>query len=346
MKKILSICIVLLLTGTSYSQDIFREEPNLYSTRSLKLSVTTGSSNNLTIKSAGVLHGSIRITTGNKGAINATYTKKAKTENRSRALDYIDLISVVADSRPNGITLEMRAPNPAPWSTDELGLVDLELEIPEFFEVTIEAGYFDIDAEGPFDKISIPKSLGKCVVSNVVEELTIHTVNRRLLVEDISGKIDISTKNSTLVGKNLTSTEERIDIRNDGGDINLSDIRGELQVRNKYGRIEIEKFEPIGDNSYIRSVNGPITIHMDKIFTSQVIIANAYEDIEIEVPSSLSAEFSLAVEQDSKIEIVNLPVKPDLIEHNRMYLRTGEGTALINGSVQGEGNIYLRGINE
>ena len=76
---------------------------------------------------------------------------------------------------------------------------------------------------------------------------------------------------------------------------------------------------------------------------ARLTVTNQYEDIDLEVPRSLSALISLAVEEGSTIEATNLLVKPDLVESNRLYLISGKGESTLTGSIQGRGNIYIQG---
>jgi hypothetical protein len=88
------------------------------------------------------------------------------------------------------------------------------------------------------------------------------------------------------------SPKQKIELRNNGGDIKISDVVGELNVKNSYGRVDIRKFHPMGDYNYIRSTNGPITVEIDKFSTDKLLVTNSYEDIEILIPDNISAQIS------------------------------------------------------
>jgi hypothetical protein len=75
----------------------------------------------------------------------------------------------------------------------------------------------------------------------------------------------------------------------------------------------------------------------------QLVVSNRQEDIEITVPDTLSAFYTLSVDDDGIIEATNFPFTPDLVERNRLNLQSGDGRVDILGSVKGKGNIYIRG---
>lgn len=343
MKKVCVIIALLLFgCGNIFGQKIFEEETNLYSTTQLNMNAVVTNFQTLVIKSAKTLRGQITITTGSSDSFEATYYKKARTENKKRSYDYIDLITVSVETKNNDVILNMRSPNPAPWNEDEMGLVEINITVPEFIAVDINAELFDVSAKGPFSRFESSGSLGKYEVSNVKEKLVVHTLNRRLMIENIRGEIDASTSNSSLIGYDLECPHESININNDGGDIRLENVTGELNVRNKYGRIRVVNFKPRGVKHFIRGSYGPIDVGIISLFSGQLIVSNNFEDVELTVPGDLSAQFSLAVEEGNKIELTDFKMKPELVQPNRLYITTGDGTANINGSIRGEGNIYVR----
>lgn len=340
----LIIFVCLLAADRAAGQEIFEESRNMYSTRELEMKAALSSGSMVVIKSATTLRGTLKISTWEEEKVKVVYSKKAKADNRSMAIDYIDLIAVNLVKVPGGVKIELRAPNPAPWSgEDGSGAVEATVMIPGMCKIEADAYYFDIEAEGPFETFVVPASLGRMSVSNVSDELDLTTSNRRVNVENINGEIQITTSNSSLTARNITSRGSTASFRNEGGDIKIFSISGDINVKNSYGRTVIDRFEATGSKSYIRCDNGPVELNLTKVGKGQLIVSNRFEDIEISLPSNVSAEFSLAVEEEGKIEVYNFPFKPDLVTRNRLSLVAGEGEALISGSVRGKGNVYVRG---
>ena len=348
-KKVIYTSLILLFVSflNLSAQEIIEVDKNLFKTSSINRQIKTYQNSKVIIRSVSTLSGKITIETGESDIADIRYTKHAKSRSKSEAIDFIDLISVNFEKTKDGVKIDLRAPNPAPWSgTNQSGFIEISLVLPEFCEVEIEATNFDIDAEGPFDKFIIPKTLGRVYVENVIKELRIVSSNRRVAIRDISGEINVATTNSTLTAENINSASHRVELRNEGGDIKVFGIKGELYVKNAYGRIEIIDFDPTGKKNYIRGSNGPITLELLSCDTKQIIVTNKYEDIEIKFPAEIDATLMLAVEEDGKIEVTDLLLKPDLIQNNRLNLVLGNGEKIINSSILGSGNIYMRGYKE
>lgn len=345
--RIVTAIILILSTGQFCTgQEIHLEADNLYSTRKLLSTASMGMGNSIVIRSASALRGNLTITASDTNEISLTYYKKARAEPKSSAVDYIDLIAVDLNTIPEGGRLEMRAPNPPPWENGDYGMVEAELIVPESCTVDIDAVYFDVEATGPFKALVNTTSLGRLNVTDVTARLDLSTANRRVTVEKISSDISISTSNSTLVARDITSLTESAYFRNNGGDLLIDGFIGGINAKNSYGRIDITNFQPYGSKSYVRCTSGPIMINITKMSDGQLLVNNRYEDIELMIPIDLSAVVSLAVDDGGRIEADDFLFETELVEPNRLNLITGNGDGLISGSIRGKGNIYVRGTDE
>ncbi len=338
----LSAGILLARYSVSLSQDVSQEEPGLFSTTELSQATPVTSQKKVAILSANTLQGAIRVITADQNEVSVSYRKKCRTDSRSRAIDFIDLIAVGLDSSPETVRLELRAPNPAPWAEIETGLVEAELIVPESCIIEIAALYFDVAADGPFEAVVVSSSLGKLDIRDVTKQLELETANRRVSIEKISGEISVITTNSLLTAREISSSGKQARFQNDGGDIVIDGCAGDIRVKNSYGRIEVADFKPGDGRSTIRGFSGPVVVEMTKVTNGQVVISNRSEDIEVKIPPSLSARLSLAVQEGGKIEVGNFQFKTDLVQPNRLNLVAGDGEALVSASVTGRGNIYLR----
>ncbi len=336
------------LTGfsTNHAQEIFEEAPGLFSTRQLKATAPIGTHKKVVIQSANTLRGGIAVTADAVDEVSVAYFKKSKAATKSKAIDYIDLMAVRLEPIAEGIRLHLSAPNPAPWSEQEAGMVEAAVIVPESCVIEIEAPYFDITAEGPFEGMIVPSSLGKLEIADVTKQLKLKSANGRVSIEKIAGDISVATSNSELTAKDISSPGKQAQFTNDGGDISIDGFTGEMSVKNSYGRIEITDFEVDGSSNLIRGFSGPIAVDIRRITDGQVVINNRFEDIEITIPNNLSARLSLAVDNGGKIEVGHFPFKTDLVQPNRLNLVTGEGEALISASVRGAGNIFIRSSGE
>ena len=347
LKSVYRLIFFVFLCSSLSAQEIIQENADIFKTRDISKTLKVSARSKVVIRSALTLSGSIKIEISESDIARLTYVKRAKNKSKSKAIDFIDIISVDFELTHDGLRLDLRAPNPAPWSgTNESGSVEIHLVLPEFCSLEFNAQYFDIDAEGPFNSFVLPESFGRIYVENVIDNLEISSANRKVTARNLSGSVSITTSHAALQVDKVHSPKQKIELRNDGGDIKISDIVGELNVKNSYGRIDIRKYNPMGNYNYIRSTNGPITIAMNEFSTNKLLVTNSYEDIEILIPDDISAQISLAVEEGNKIEVTDILTKPDFIQNNRLNLIAGDGKAIINSSVRGNGNIYFRGFSK
>jgi hypothetical protein len=350
MKRFAAAIFSSLVFLTTYypacGQEIFEEEPGLFATRQLNTTVSMGSPNKLMIQSALTLRGTLTVTAVEQKEVTVSYFKRSKAESESKAIDFIDLIAVRLERGAAGVRLQMSAPNPAPWGEPEAGLVDATVLVPKGCFIEVEARYFDIAAEGPFETVIIPSSLGRLEITDVTRQLKLATANRSVSVTKISGEISVATSNAELSAQEILSHGKQAHFRNDGGDIRIDGFAGELSIKNNYGRIEVSDFDAEGSKNLIRGFSGPISVAIKRITDGQVVITNGFEDVEITVPRDLSTRFSLAVDENGKIEVGNFPFRTDLVQPDRLNLVTGDGEALISASVSGEGNIFVHASDE
>ncbi len=339
---VMAVSLVLLVNlAPCWAQEVRQESRGFFATLELGSSTLPGNGNQLVIKAAGSLQGELTILATATDSAILTYTKRARTSRKSRAVDYLDQIAVSLSAAPTGLRLEMRAPNPAPWKDDESGLVEAMVEIPEGFRVEINAAYFDVKADGPFISFENTTSLGRLDVAHISERLEVETANRRVTVTDVSGQIRVVTTNATLTAQGISGLTQPAVFRNDGSDIRINGFTGGLNVKNAYGRIEIVDWDPNDEKSYVRCTSGPILIILSDLNAGQLLISNKYEDIELRLPQEFSAVLTMAVDEGGKIEAQNFPFTTELVEPNRLNLLVGNGRATISSSVRGKGNIYI-----
>lgn len=346
-KKSVAISKVLIfltafLPGIGLGQEVHFDD-GFYATGRITSSVDIGSGRQIHIRSVRTLEGMLEIRTAEGNSISAEYVKKSKATDLSRAVDHIDLIDVVLEKTPRGGRLQLRAPNPVPWTERESGSIDIILTVPKNCLIEVDAPYFDITAVGPFEEFLVPSSLGRLRVSDVTKQLDLITANRRVSIERITGRISVATTNSTLTATDINNLNGPARFRNEGGDIHIDRFSGGINVKNSYGRIEIEEFSPQGKRNFIRGRSGPILLRFASLGEAQIRIANRFEDIEMTLPSELSSVLSLSVEEGGRITATNFPFVVDLVETDRLDLVVGDGIASISASISGKGNIYIRG---
>jgi len=341
------VLIIVCLAPVATAQEVYEREKGMFVTEEITASIPVKPDAKVLIASAIHLSGKLTITATEGDSLRIVYAKVAKASNRSQAIDFIDLISVVLEGRPDAPSVKLRSPNPAPWSgTNHSGRVDAEIFAPSGAEIEIAAQTFDVTVRGPLRALYIPESLGRLDIAGITERLNVSTANRRVILSDISGKISAATTNSSLIAESITSLNGQARFRNDGGDMRIDGFVGSINARNGFGRTTLKNFEPRGEGSYIRGVSGPVSVEITRMAEGQLVVTNRQEDIEISVPDTLSAFYTLSVGDDGVIEATNFPFTPDLVRRNRLSLQSGDGKVDIRGSIKGKGNIYIRGRTE
>lgn len=339
------LALLGLLGASASAQEVVERESGVFATEKIPIRKAVGRRAKIQLAAAVNLSGTIRIATQGSDSLDIKYVKTAKAADRSQAIDFIDLISVVVEGRPGSPVIKMRAPNPAPWSgTDDYnGRVELEIVAPSDAEIEILAPPFDVTAVGPLRSLDVPESLGGMDISNITENLNITTANRAVSLRDITGQISVVTSRESLIARDIKSLEDQARFRNEGGDIELIGVVGSVNIKNTYGRITVEKFTSRGQGSFIRGTSGPVSVEVVDMQEGQLVVSNRQEDIEIVVPDTLSAFYSLSVDDDGVIEASNFSFTPDLVERNRLNLQSGDGHIDIGATVKGKGNIFIRG---
>lgn len=343
MRRCTYLILAVIWASSASGQEISEKEKGLYATGQIELKAAIGTQNRVVIKSAAALSGSLTIQTYGGRDVIVAYSKQARTDDKQKATDYIDLMSVSTDRMAEEVRIEMRAPNPAPWKGDEAGIVEAVITVPQEIRLEIQAQQFDVKVEGPLRGLVIPQSLGKLDIRGIDGLLDVNTVNRKVTLEDISGEISVGTTNSSIEARTINAVSSQARFRNDGGDILIEKFAGTINARNSYGRIDISEFEPVGSANYIRNSSGPIILEIERMLDARLVVTNQYEDIEITMPDTVSAYISLKVDEDGTIDASQFPFKAELVEHDRLNLRAGAGAAEISGTVRGKGNISIKG---
>ncbi len=345
-----SLCFLLtfcVAVSTAHTQDLVERESGVWVSDSLGIELNRLSKNRMIIRAAESLGGKLEIITGDQENVQLAYRKVARTASRRTAFDYIDLITVNLTTTGAGSRLELRAPNPPPWDREtESGQIEAILRVPVDIEVEVQATYFDIEARGPFRSVSVPASLGRLSVSRVSQKLELSTANRRVEIRDIIGEIRVSTSNASLIAETVRAVGAQASFRNEAGEIRLEDVEGSLNVRNAFARTAIYDYRATDVTTLIRNSSGPIELNVLEFSGGQLVLSNRHEDIDILLPDNVSAYLSLAVDTDGRIETSGLRLQPDLIQRDRLSAIAGEGTADVDASIRGTGNIFVRGTRK
>jgi len=338
------VCTIFLFCSLSTAQEMLQGGQGQFHSIDYSANATMERGDRIHIVSTNYLSGQIKVGTHNENQAVFKFRKLVKVGDKTTAIDYADVIEVSLQTSGSGLNLYLQTPNPAPWSgTDNSGRIDGSLLIPEGCEVEFEAIYFDVEMEGVFKSVKNRSSFGRMNISGVNGELDISTSNRDISARNIKGEISISGSYADIVVQDIESIGPAAYIRNENGNISLSDFTGAFDVRNDFGRIKIDDAVLTDDRSRIRGSYSPIRVSIAGMMDAGLTIRNNNEDIEIIVPVESSADYSLKVEGSGEINAEGLTIIPTYVDYNRLDFKTGDGESRVRVSAGGKGNIAISG---
>lgn len=345
-RKILVFNIFLILTaaGSLSAEEILPFGENRFATPELSIESPVNPGDTIIISSASNLSGKLTVTAGDIDQALFRYRKVLKTSAQSRAGIYAEMIEVDMEKSPLGLHIFLRAPNPAPWTgSDDAGLIEGELNVPAGSPINIEAEYFDMEMEGPFNAVENRSSFGRVDVRNVTDRLYLSTVNQDIITREIKGHISVSTSNADIRIDGMISESEPARVKNENGNILMKDIKGVFVIGNSYGKIRLNDVTLTEGTSRIESVHCPIRIDVKNADKAELSISNSYEDVRLLLEETVSANFLLMVESGSEIHVDGLRIRPVTVQGDRLQFVTGDGNANIEINIEGAGNINIEG---
>ena len=344
-KYILGSLFLILMTTVSVSAQLYEMNDNRFVTESIKLSATLAPGEKVDIMSVSSLTGKLYIHTGTGDQAVFEYKKILKTRNESDAREYDKLVEAEIKTTPASMRLFLRAPNPAPWSgEDDAVHIEGELSLPADCQLEIDAEYFDLVIEGPFTSVENRSSFGRMDISNITRSLIIAGSTQNINLSNIAGEITVSVSNADLTAERLATKNEMARIKNENGDVTISDIEGNFTIRNSYGKIKIEGAEISGGGCRIIGTHCPIRVEVVSSESAGLAISNDFEDVTMQIAENVPARFMLNVDTNGEMHVTNLPIKPVIVQNNRLECYTGEGLIPITIDVEDSGNIFVEGI--
>jgi hypothetical protein len=345
MLKIAHLLTVALLTVVSANAGVYDLGQGRFATDTETIEVPLDKAGLLEISSSVNLSGKLTIIVDTLSAPRLEYRKILKTSSESKALEYSAVIVIELNVKPGGVNLVLRSPNPAPWSKrSEAGMVELAIYLPEYCRVDIDAAYFDVTINGPLSYLANRESLGRMTIEKIYGELNITGSNRKLWFRDISGDISIRGRNADIKIENIESVETPALLRNEGGDIRMIGGRGIIDIKNSFGRINLNEVGFEGVGSRIWGIQCPIKMEIMELRNATLSIENSFEDTEILMPTDLSATLNIRAEDNGEIHLTGIPFKPETIGGNHAILNIGTGSSTITIIAEEGGNIEIEGI--
>ncbi|MEK7774645.1 MAG: hypothetical protein AAB305_02025 [Candidatus Zixiibacteriota bacterium] len=345
--RVVALIIASLFVGsTSRGQELTKDDDGLFTTPERTLSTPLSKGETVTVTVPSVIRGNLSVVAEDVSGASLRFRKRAFTDSRRSAFDYIDVVTVTMSRASGGATLECRAPASPDWKEDEYLSVEFELTLPRETVLRIDAPKVHAVVEGPMKGVAITNAEEGAEIIDVTEFTTISARQSSVKLERVAGKIQVQIIDGTLVIEEISSTTEMARIESEGAEIRIAAFKGELDLNAESGRIEISEFEPTGDKSTLRVSGAPLQVEISRMESGRVTLSNKGEDIELTIPADIQASFSLTVDEGSTISATRLHMRPDLVLPDRLNFITGKGGVDIRASVRRNGNIYVRGYGE
>ena len=152
LKYITATCLVLLLISSGIDAgELSAYGRGRFASDEISIEAVFSADDDVTISAAASLSGKIYIIDEDIDRAIFKYRKILKTNDRSTAVDFAEMIEAKIQKLPSGLKLILRAPNPAPWSgRSESAQIEGKLVLPYNCRLDIRAEYFDFQVSGPF----------------------------------------------------------------------------------------------------------------------------------------------------------------------------------------------------
>ena len=375
-KTVAMAAILLIVSCLSASADeVLVETGFLHQTlEGQQLFVIEGSKN---------LYGGIRILSRQTDEVKVSFKKTAKTSSQSESARFLDLIDFKLIVRDDRATFKILSPSQAPWEGSDHGVfVDILVELPEKMSIRGKTNYTGFDIEGPFQSVNLKStysnleikrifgpveavtSFGDIKLDAIRGEIKAETTNGKIIasdliipsgyalfetnngiieLKDIQGQLEAYTSQSTITARNIDARDGSIVLRTSNDAVNIENIIGELICETSYAPITVVNSIINHGQPRIETKYAPVNAEFSEISNCELYITTEYSNVELTVPSDISARIIAGVGDGGRIRTRNLNLKPILLDLTRLEAIAGEGESKIEVNVGEIGSIAING---
>ncbi len=311
-----------------------------------------------------------------------TKSAKASSKPESkRFIDLIDL--KLNSNSSDEMILEILSPSHAPWEGSNYSVwLELYVEVPEkmnikgkcrFMEIKIVGPFHDINLDCEFSDISLGKIFGSVEIvtthsnlnlKSIKGNLRAETSNGEITAEDIEikagyaffetthGKINLTriqgsveayTNYAPIKANEIDASDGSVVLRTNYAPLDISDISGEIICETNYSPITANNLKINHGHSKIETIYASIKARFNAMENSDIFISNGYNNVELILPSDISARLIASVEKGGKIHTKGIGIKPVLLDPTRLEGVLGGGNSRIEVKVSGVGDIDIIG---
>jgi hypothetical protein len=332
---ILSLFIILIPSIVTLAAEEY--------TRSAETEVS-GKIRKFQLYTPGNLGGEVVIFTGEENVCQAGFECWARAKNRKMAQEFTELVEMSLDITDQVATLRFTTPREAPWEGSDYAIkVMLEVSIPSGIEVETKTRHFKLDISGPLERVFVENDFGEITVVEVTEETSIRGTYNKVEVKDLQGKVDIETTYNNIRAWDIDTKGKVASLETIHAVIEVKDFKGQLRARTIYAPMDLSGLNLIGGRNEIATMHSKIDIELEKIKGSQLLVTNAYGNINLQAHEELSARLIFIVGRGGKIETNRIPIRPQVLQKTRLEGICGDGDSEIQLDIEGIGRILLEG---
>ncbi|MDH5406954.1 MAG: DUF4097 domain-containing protein [Candidatus Aminicenantes bacterium] len=211
-----------------------------------------------------------------------------------------------------------------------------QLKVPPYIELDIHGDDYPLSISGVQGAVEVEVDDGELWLQRVDSpRIRIRSDDGDIILKDVTAKglLDIRANDGDI--EIYDTRAEAISVQNDDGNIELSNVKGEIRLNTNDGRIELidadtSHLEIEGDDSRVRVET---TVYPEGTYR----IRTADGAIYLTIPGDCSATFDATTEGSFKFD---LPIKAEKISHGHMRGSLGKGEATIRLSSE-DGNITI-----
>lgn len=305
---------------------------------------TTGKIEEFRLTSPANLAGVLNLEVGEDDICSVDFECWARAKNRKMAQEFTELVEVNLEKIDEVVTLELATPRSAPWEgTNYAVKVSLDIYLPPDVVVETKTSSFELDISGPLRKTYIKNRYGSIELSDVSEETRITGSYNRVEVSELQGDLEIETSYNSISVEDVNTKGKRAFIKTSYGKIELEDFSGQLEAYTVYSPIYASNITLLGGRNEIKTVYSKVELELEGLEDAKLYVYNSYGNVDLAVPTDLSARLTLIVGRGGKINTDGILIKPQVLGKTRLEGICGDGDSEIEVDISGIGKIRLEG---
>lgn len=309
------------------------------------------------------------------------WARAKSTAQEQRFIDLIEIKFDTQTLNEDRMTIKVLSPTRAPWEGTNYGVgVTMNITVPIDFEIESRSSNSELDFTGPFSRAKIENDFGPISISDVKGTTVIktsysainlsklrgevnidaifspitaddivldedtglfETTNAEIKLTNIVGSLEAQTSSSPITAENIITDDGSVVLRTTYGRIDAREIKAELVCETSYEQIKLSDIDLTHGLSTFETSLSPIDIEFSKIVDSDVTINNSYGGINLKIPPKLSAKLILTVDEGGKIHTQGFPIKPLVMQKDRLVGIVGDGLSKVEANIDGIGEINI-----